>query len=518
MMIIFWVLTPLQSAIFGSGPVIVRRSVAIAAKSQLIPVGEQADAIDPILLHRAFGAKYLGQSYPPFTTAEYAFRPFEVMSSIAAPLEAQNITGATTMYYADLDCWPAEVEQSPIPNTYNFQNGRGCNSTVHPLQLNPNSYRYKLVYMGYHDSPYALDAISGPECPRKTAEHQFLGVMMERTEDADRPEMTALFCETSYWKQNVTVTVSGDNFVPDSSSIRRLSSPEPLSAEEYNSTGLEFLLGSGHSSVERVRDYPADELLSHEDRVNGTGLAVPLDCLVPFAIDDVNRTMTDFLDEEFMKDRFKAAHKTMFALAINRLQSKSAAVASEEPINGYQTIILHGVIVSRLFSAIVEGLLIGLGLSAIALCILNSRLESKLSHDPASLGDLINVVRDSTQLLECFKSKDDMDEMELSRAFSNQNIRLQLQCGCQNPSGLTSIVILRPDGRRLFEARSPPSAPGHGLTRVSTGHYKPVGPVVLRRDVGTIFIFTLMGITVALFYLKHNERQQGGLFQLPTVC
>ena len=76
-----------------------------------------------------------------------------------------------------------------------------------------------------------------------------------------------------------------------------------------------------------------------------------------------------------------------------------------------------------------------------------------------------------------------------------------------------SIVVLGSDGRDLFEARGAPSPPGHRLTRESTGHYKPVGPVVLRRDVGAIFVLMLVGIMAALFYLKHNERELGGVLQ-----
>jgi len=512
MMLIFWALTPLQSAIFGSGQIIIEAPANFTMASRLMSVESQAEELDSLLLNTATSAKYLAQPYPPFTTEDYALLPLSVRHTSITATEAKNWSIPTTKYYTNLECRPGRAEASTFgPDTWHFQDGQGCNSTNHPINL-LKEHPYRLLYMGFYPDAHADDFLSRSTC--RGFENHFLAVMTGRNEeDLSSPRMTTLFCKTSYWKQNVTVSVSvsasNGNFVPDSNSIISTGEPQPLLTSEFNSTGLEYLMGSGVSSVTKGRNFPATLLQTFNNRLNNTGLAVPVLPMVGFAVVDSGYKTTDFFNETLLEELFRAVHKSMFALAFNRLQTSESVTNSEGAVQGTQIFILHGVKVSRPISAVVEGILVAVALSSIALHILSVRAESKLTYDPASLGDLIGVVQNSENLVKNFAGKDGLDDKQLKGAFKESGARFHLQCSCQNPLGVMSIHVRTPSRHGSV---SVPMRDSKSHTSISTGHYRPVRPLALRRESGSAFIMFLIGILVALTYLRAKEQQLGGTF------
>ncbi len=126
MVLIFWLLTPMQGAVFGTGPVLTRREVDMQYPRALVDSEKQAEMLDQAVLNAGYAVTWLGQAYPPFTTKEYALLPFEPPSFEAAT--PANWTGKTVKYWTELDCWPAEIAPSKQFNagTANFSDGRGC--------------------------------------------------------------------------------------------------------------------------------------------------------------------------------------------------------------------------------------------------------------------------------------------------------------------------------------------------------------------------------------------------------
>jgi hypothetical protein len=510
-MLIFWVLTPLQSAIFGSGQIVIEAPANFTVASRLMPVEKQAEELDSLLLNTAMTTKYYAQPFPPFTTAEYALLPLSVRDSSVSAAKAINWTVPTTKYSTDIECWPGKAEVSTFgPNTWHFLDNRGCNSSIHSITLSSQS-RYSLLYMGYFPDAQAIDFLARPTC--RGVENHFLAVMVGYNEvDPESPQMTVLFCKTSYWKQNVTVSVSVSgspgSFVPDTDSIKVTSAAEPLSSDEFNSTGLEYLMGSGVSSVEKTRNFPATRLQTFVDRLNSTGLTSPVLPMVGFATAGSGFATTDFFNETLLEDLFRNVHKSMFALAFNRLQVSAPATNADEGVQGTRTFVLYGVKVSRPFSATVEGILVSVAISAIILHILCARAESKLTSDPASLGDLIRVVQNSDELVKDFAGKDGLEDMQLGQAFKKSEARFRLECSCQNPHGVMSIHISTTPrrGRSISDPRR-----DSDRNTTTTGCYRPVRPVALRKESGLAFITFLLGMLVGLIYLRIKERQLGGM-------
>ncbi|OHW94646.1 hypothetical protein CSPAE12_06735 [Colletotrichum incanum] len=501
MVMIFWLITPLQSAILGTGPVNVRRLTTVSIPEVPRPASEQIMPMDQSILNEGYAITWLNQTYPPYTTADYTLLPFTVDSDVKQAAST-NWTGSTTKYWTQLDCWPAQF--APRGPYYDFLNGRGCNaSDIVPYGGVPSSGEiYKMHYIGYHNSAWA-DYWLSQTCS-KAAQHQFLAIW------ARVNDVSALFCETGYFKQQVNATVSSVTKRPFEDSVVPTGPRERLSSTEFNSSAFEHLLGAGVSSVELEvrRDYPFGHLLEQHHQVKHLAIRWPSSPLVGFAIGQQNVTTLDsFQNDEFLGDGFNKTHKILFSVALRRMLTSS----STEPLTkGIMDFEQHGIIVSRLFSAIVEALLVLVGIFTVMLWWHGYRAASRLTMDPASLGSLMSLCQNSSVLLDKFAGKGCLPDEKLQEAF--QDKKFKLFCGCQSRSGQMVIEVV--DTREEFyESQRFSIEPD---TALSVGHYSPVKPLALRRDVGVAVILAMVGAAVALIYLKWQEQRIGGLVR-PTT-
>jgi hypothetical protein len=508
MMLIFWVITPLQSAVFGTGPVAIEQSLAFLSPVSLMPVSRQAAVLDQSVLNSAFAVTWLNQSYPPFVTAEYALLPFRSSSSNPQLGLRTNWTGVTTQLTTDLQCWPARISANgpKAKGTLDFDNGRGCNaSEISPYNSRTGRFPYRMMYIGYQNSAWANYFLASPTCSRNSS-NQFLAVWA-RFIDVEDSNVTATFCETSYFKQRVSVTVSADTFRPDDSSIKPLGPREPLPQTEFNSSAFEYLIGSGVSAVEMQRDWPSSHLLEQYPRVINEGLTWPLSPMIGFAVGGQNNRVSEYGNTTLLGAAFRAAHKSLFSMAVRQVLSDADVEAVPGKSDGTVQFVMYGVIISRLFSAMVEALLLLVALSTILLLWLCNKHESRLDRDPASLGTLIDVVQNSSEVLARFTGVGNLSAQELQNKFHDQ--RFRLVCACESVLGRTSIKIITPKlaGGSISTAEF---CHKRSLSLESTGHYIPVRPTVMRREVGVGFIAALSALLIGLSYLKWQEQRLGG--------
>ncbi|KAK1977635.1 LOW QUALITY PROTEIN: hypothetical protein LZ30DRAFT_762988 [Colletotrichum cereale] len=500
MVLIFWLITPLQSAILGTGPVNVRKAVNITASNGTIPSSEQPVIMDQSLLNEGYAVTWLNQSLPPFTTPEYTLLPFAIDTN-QPKIPTTNWTGSTTKYWTQLECWPGEVSQhgSPLKKTYDFGNGRGCNaSDIDVYGTLDDTQTFKMLYVGYQNSAWADYYLARDTCPKSAAGHQFLSMWSRYDATSKKINIKSAFCETSYFKQRVNVTVSSTDQTPIEDSVVAIGPRELLPETEFNYTAFEHLLGVGVSSVELEvkREYPFALLLEHFPQVRDLGISWPMSPLVGFAIAAQNKPPLDtFSNETVMGEAYNTTHKMLFSLALRRVLSNSTTAASA------------GGAVDRLFSAIVEGLLLLVGVFTILLCF---RATSRLTMDPASLGSLISLCQNSTVLLDRFAGKGCVSDGTLKHDFSDQ--RFKLFCGCQSRSRQMVIKVVDtrddPDESQRINITQPETA-------LSIGHYSPVKPLALRLEVGTAVILAMIGAVVVLLYLRSEEKRIRGLIR-PT--
>ncbi|OHE95378.1 hypothetical protein CORC01_09250 [Colletotrichum orchidophilum] len=515
MVIIFWLITPLQSAILGTGPVDVQRLINTTTSEKTIPSSEQPFILDQSLLNEGYAITWLNQSLPPFTAPEYTLLPF------AADTEREhtpttNWTGSTTKFWTQLECWPGDISHhgSELKKTYDFSNGRGCNaSDIDVYGYTSDTMPYKMLYVGYQNSAWADYYLERDDtCPPSAAGHQFLSMWSRYNATSKEIKIASAFCETSYFKQQVNVTVSSADQAPIEGSLISIGPRERLPGTEFNFTAFEHLLGVGVSSVEGTarREYPFQGiLLEHYQQVEDLGISWPMSPMVGFAIAAQNRTpLESFKNEAVMGDAYNTTHKMLFSLALRRVLANDTLTVTSE---GSVEFVLHGIIVSRLFSAIVEGFLVLVGIFTFLIWWHSFRAESRLTMDPASLGSLISLCQNSTVLLDRFAGKGAVSEDTLKKAFRDQ--RFKLLCGCQSRTRqmVIKVVDVRDEpteGQRI--SLTQPEAP------FSVGHYSPVKPLALRRGVGLAVIVTMISAVVALVYLKLEEKRNRGLIR-PTT-
>lgn len=225
MVIILWGITPLQAAILSNGIVTVTRPVEFLDPVELKPAAEHAFLLDQSVLNEAYAVTWLNQSYPAFTTSEYTIMPFQP-SPTAMKTTSKHWTGVSTKYWTEIDCWPAEYQLHQT-RTYSFNNGQGCNVSQIGAYSVQKLRPYRMLYIGYQSSAFSDYALKNPNCSDDAA-HQFLatwsyvanGTALLTDDDAfEDIELEALFCETSYRKQKVQVTIESDTQRPLEESV-----------------------------------------------------------------------------------------------------------------------------------------------------------------------------------------------------------------------------------------------------------------------------------------------------------
>lgn len=74
-------ITPLQAAIFATGPVSFTSEIPFSAEAGLVPPEKQAGVMDLEVLTNGYGVVWLQQPMPPFTTQDYALFPVKIVNN-----------------------------------------------------------------------------------------------------------------------------------------------------------------------------------------------------------------------------------------------------------------------------------------------------------------------------------------------------------------------------------------------------------------------------------------------------
>ncbi|KAI1265987.1 hypothetical protein F5Y18DRAFT_384188 [Xylariaceae sp. FL1019] len=511
-MLISWLITPLQSSIFSVGVITLSQPVPVSTPNPLVDITDQPSLIDANVLNTAFAITWLDQPYPSSTTASYALLPFE---SYEVPPFATNVhlTSWTWQLKTDLSCWSAAVEPlAPNHDLFSFDNGRGCKTAAYFFQDGgkpppglPQPKPYNMFYIPYYDDPWNEFALIGPDCS-KNSTHQFLAIsaMVNETLMSDPKattwydNVTALFCETQYSKQNVTVTLSSGSLRPDETSILPNGISESLDDSEFNITAFEYLIGTGRPSIEDLGDFPDDQTLDQYRQLADRQIVYPVTNMVGFAVGLSNLSAPEFLDEVKLAAAYKRAHQSLFSSAVARLLSNSTG---SEPASNRGTLhfTAYGVIVSRLISAIVEILLLFVATMAGLLLFCCARCKSLLPRDPSSIAEIIGTLYCSEETMQDFADLDCATDAVLKTRLGRQSYLLK-----QEKRKERVVLALQRNEEDL-----------EGLTPIRssqlTTNYKPFKPWALRPLSGMAFVGVLVAGLITLVYLKHEETRLGGL-------
>ncbi|KAK3378246.1 hypothetical protein B0H63DRAFT_418148 [Podospora didyma] len=554
-MVVFWGITPLSSAIFGLQSVNVEVDMAMAVPSTLASPQEQSINTDTTILYAAYGSTGLGQLLPPFTSPKFGIVPFSPMDTTRAHLPNESWTSPTTMLSTELNCWPAAITNlthlegsTPAAPSYKFSNGRGCETT--PFGFFQSSKQHNttsmLLYVGYDDHATLDYHLGGTNCP-KSSRNQFLAIwaLLDKNRYPHETAMTALFCEPSYWKQNVSITVSAAINEPDEQSVVILGPKERLSQDEFNSTALEYLIGTGTPPATATLDYAATQTLEPFFTLLKTqNVAWPVTNMVSFALHLMDVPAASLQNASMLAKAFELAHKLVFSIAVAKSMSTSSDYMDNPTKLGKVQGTVYGIVVSRAISAVLEGLLLLVALLGAAVLYVCLTAESKLSSDPAAMGFTLSLLKSSRTLLSRFATEDCSDTATLRASLAGH--RFALHEGC--PGELQEVNALQYEVENHETRNSPatmhrqeplyspvqqcsrhntykgheletlqvesaaPSASGLGKsTPRKEPEYFPVQPLELKPLTGVSLTLLLLGGVSALTYLKKQEEKLHGL-------
>ncbi|KAF3060780.1 hypothetical protein CFAM422_011017 [Trichoderma lentiforme] len=499
--VIFWLITPLQSSIMGTSLVNITESAVIGTRSSIAPLANQSDYLTNQILNTGYSIAWLGQSWPPFTTADYGTLPFYLDNDPGESSLQTNWTATTTKLWTELECWPAEQpKQNFSTMVMHFGNGQGCNTFIN-LEIFAD---IKMYYIGYYTSPYSdYQLADSKNCPATAnSTHQFLAAWVSTKGGSAKqlPEVniTALFCQPSYYKQQVMITVDTNGFQPLNTSIQPISPPELLTEKEFNSTSFEFLIANG-MPMEQVgdvtRDFPYDHVIEQGPQLDKTNISLPFSNMVGYALAPHNEPATPYGDPVLLHEAFNRAHKYLFSIAVNQMLVNDTTVVNSTAVSEFQQ---SGIIVSRLFSAIVEGLLLFVAISTACLLWFCHTSTSYLTTNPSSISRLVAIFRHGQETNKLFRPADHADEKSLKELFKDDKFRLTRD----EYSDDGNIYLEKVDGPEGDENERKFDKP--------TGYYDPIRPIPLKREIGLLFGLVQVGALVAIVYLKvQNDKSKG---------
>ncbi|KAF5027283.1 hypothetical protein F66182_626 [Fusarium sp. NRRL 66182] len=505
MVIVFWALTPLQSALLGTGIVKQTDITTIINRSQLIPVTQHVRALDPEFLNTGYAIAWLGQQFPPFTTSEYALLPFypETSSGLEnakrSAAVSSNITAETTKLWTELNCWPAEISRTGPRSmqTFSFLNGQGCNASA-SLKAVP---RRNMFYIGYYTSPYSDFNLGNPNYCKRTpnSTHQFLAIWANTIPvDWDRNpnfNISAMFCQPQYFKQKVLATLTAETLEPVNASIKELAPREALSETEFNTTAFEFLLANGMAETPIVKDHPFNAVVEQHPRLNISDFAFPVSNMVGFALAGRDLPPDEYVHHHVLQRIYNDAHRYLFSVAAMSLVMNSTDFSNKTASIDY---FMTGVIVSRTFATAVEVFLIVVAIFTALVLWFSRTAPSSLPVNPSSIRRYIDFFSNSPEVLDAFRSVDHSDDKTLLEEFKMDKFQM-----ISKDRGEPVEVLMH----TRLDASATCDEP------VQKGYYDPVKPLALNRWVGLLFVSTLIGAMAFLSYLKQQETLLNGLIR-----
>ena len=499
--IIFWGLSPLQSAIFTTRLVENTSTRAGNLHGGLPSVTENAAGMNLSFIPSAYGVVWLNQSLPPFTSLDAAYVPFSVNEDSNGDSSSdissnKTLTSKTSMLSTSIECAPASVYNSSLlePNisrrsgllpTYIIDDHFGC-------RVNLSGYGdqsdYYFRYIGYQASSWSSGSLQELGCPLN-ASSLYLAVV----EAPNLEHIISEFCQPSYWIQDVNLTVTESDMAVVSSTP--LAPPSQLRYDDFNSTEFQVIIWTGQLSGDFWRmDEANGDLIDFEDfivmdsRLRSLNINLEGSYMAGFAVGMTRFPAQAYMERENLISSLEKAHRLLFALATNGLLTMARNESGTVTIAVTGSV--YGISVVRPLAIAIEALL---GCSIVGILLLlfvTTRRPSCLAKDPASLSVIASML-DSA-------SEDSED------------------------ANLPSVVIHESNGveysLRQFRRHDGPQELFRGSNELSGRIVRSeifARPFYLGPITGFVFVFFLLGLIGGLVTLKILIDRHNGL-QLPS--
>ncbi|GAB7347094.1 hypothetical protein MBLNU459_g3224t1 [Dothideomycetes sp. NU459] len=392
--LIFWGLTPLQAGIFATKTVTKTDHLTTTSSTAYMSIEQQNSLLTGSYVQHVYNILWLNETLPPFMSRDYLLAPFRIVDETGTLQTTESWTGRTRLYSVDVACQPA------IRNLFNYISYNGCTfdgGMNPPSGIRPNQYATSYVGYWYQES---MDMYLVGACPvsaNRTFFAQWSRGQMNTSYGMEPIEATSLFCESSYYQQDVIATV-----VPPKMAVANVvptGPKKPLSPDLFNITDFEWGFNAGTQEFQNRGPFPTFEWPDSSERLSYLDLAW-YDDYVPgmaaFAIAAYQRQAPDYMNATLLADSYQAAYRLLFSRRLVDILSND--LNPETQTMGMRTYQTQSIVLVPVFVYIVEALLMVTLLAAVVLLYLSFVTSSNLRSDPADIASIMALAADKADL------------------------------------------------------------------------------------------------------------------------
>ena len=505
LLLVGMVLTPLQAAMFATETVTKSSSVPIMLSNHLMSIGEQEAQITANYTYSVANIVWLDERLPPFMTREAAFTPFK-LAELQTMHNDESLTGATTSYSVDVTCETAVRNETEkiVTSSHGcrFKDadiyGSAWTNVIGIDDLGNDIKEYTPFFAGYSGGGGNVNYYLSSSCP-KDASNVFFVALRKNKQSADDspPTITGLFCETTYYQQEVMATVRRiDGSIPNVVNLApRVVMPSGL----YNTSTFEEQISNARqmqnvrgtlpstqwpNQIPQLSKFPITVKGSLPEMSNVFGLAIGAHPQEDFE---------DYMNAKTLAASFQAAYRLLFARAM--VDVLAADYQDSKTMNGTRVYHIEAVRVVQHFAYAIEGLLGIAALMALTLMAMTWFNSVNLSTDPDSLSALMLLVKGQPGILDHFSQHDQSSWALLQSATSRSTFTLERSLNMYGGTLKLDKCSLEADtlNRNHFEDDKP--------------DFK--YPLELSVVMGCAFTLSLALVLAGTSYLYHVSRAEG---------
>lgn len=426
------------------------------------------------------------------------------------------------MYSLDMYCAPSFAIRSPSgkSETVTYRSSGGCNVTMGLTGnitegSNPNKMyspllaakQYMAMHIGYWGYTGAADFYLEGYCPKERNGTFYAAFTRNKARDEDPPNnVTAIFCEPSYYQQEVNATV--DRLTQRPLDITILGEKRPLERDLFNATNWEAQMTTGSTgydirgdfmptvSVPDYLEYVAGTNVSIGSGPSGAGLVQPL---VGLSLAVNQLPLEDYVDWQVLSKAYANAYRLMFSRAMVDILGNDFQTSQE--MTGVQQYTTEAVVLEPVFTYIVEALLGAVSLATIMLLYLSVTRTRNLRTDPSTIASLMSLVADNEPLLVDFENLDCCTVPDVQKALGAKRYRLV------DDGQRATIETIDTDADAIYAAQR--STTELQLLGTARDIAEPVRPKEFRMWTAVPFVSLFFALSIALAILFVRARTNG---------
>ncbi|KAF4624946.1 hypothetical protein G7Y89_g13225 [Cudoniella acicularis] len=515
MLIVFWVITPLQSAIFNTGLATREIQTSMIVSSKISPIEDQSEILNGNFLNTGYAVAWLNQSLPVFTAMDYAIMKYEPpgYGSGSLPLVTETWSAPVDAYSTSLNCTPAII--TPQEQYYSFDSGRGCVVSQMGLPYINIGTKYMMMYMGWYSDANVDSFIGSPNCTEEYA-NNFLAVWGTDPDPNSTylyKNLTAAFCVTSYHYQNINATVNASNLAVVSPTNLDADKQINLPPNIFNTTHFEYVIGAGISPLtgattqnqgltqNQGSDYIDSVVLEQGPQLHKYNLTWPLSNMVGYALALSGLPVESFSSQEVMQQNFEKAHRLLFSTAFSAI-TIDVNGGTLQSLSGIRKDQPGAILLVRTIAVMVEVALGIIALMSAALWYHSSCRISKTPFDPASIMDIMKMIPSDPNVAsrldnDVLASKADIETSKQSRFRMSTLLGGHLELDSVLPDEILDAFRLQTRKSSNF-ARDPIQETF-------------VRPLELKMRVGIPFGGLILGSIAAVAFFQLWDIKEGGI-------